>query len=226
MITRTLIKLPTNNNNPKMAEDQQVAAQALNQMKEGHTPASKQRSRRSSTKSDTAATVAAAAAKEQKKVTTYTVAAVPFPDDLETSFRVGDKLWLSFGHAAPELVAFVQYQDNGLALVFSGSDSTIHVVPLSELKTAPSVSPDDVSKQVMVCGQAMMRAIEEEILFGESSDDDEAEETDNVSKCAASKNAAPKDIVTKDIATQEDVATGCCNAERCCSNKAFCGNKR
>jgi hypothetical protein len=134
MITRTLIKLPTNNNNPKMAEDRQVAAQALNQMKQGHAPAATHRSRRSSTKSHTAATVAAAAAKEQKKVTTDTVAAVPFPDDLETSFRVGDKLWFSFGHAAPELVAFVQYRDNGLALVFRGSDSTTHVVPFRNSK--------------------------------------------------------------------------------------------
>jgi hypothetical protein len=95
-----------------------------------------------------------------------------------------------------------------LVLVFRSSDSTCHVIPLSELKTAPSVSPDDilqddvVSKQVMVSGQAMMGATEEEILFGESSDDDEAEEKDDVSK-----GDAPKDIVTKDVVTQEDVTT-------------------
>jgi hypothetical protein len=85
MITRTLKKLPTSNNTPKMAEDQQAATQALNQMKEGHAPAPMQLSRHSLTKSHTAA-------KEQKTTTRDTVAAVPFPNDLETSFCIGDKL--------------------------------------------------------------------------------------------------------------------------------------
>ena len=58
-----------------------------------------------------------------------------------------------------------------------------------------SKDKDVVSKQVMVSRQDMMRVIEEEILFGELSGDDGDEEKDNVSKCAASKDAASKDIV-------------------------------